>query len=131
MIAVVVAAVATNLWGWGGEIRPSPRVFDKVGKDSATDLALLRAPVSGLPTALLGDSDKLRAGQLAIAIGNPLGFQNIVTIGVISALGHSLLSRSGQLTKDVIGKRMEIVLLREWTTRLEKSIVPAPSPEPG
>jgi S1-C subfamily serine protease len=73
-----------------------------VGQDPATDLALLRVTGSGLPAAPLGDSDKLRVGQLAIAIGNPLGFQNTVTAGVISAMGRSLRSLSGRLIENVI-----------------------------
>ncbi|MBI4303800.1 MAG: trypsin-like peptidase domain-containing protein [Chloroflexi bacterium] len=73
-----------------------------VGQDSATDLALIRVPDSGLPTARLGDSGKLRVGQLAIAIGNPLGFQSTVTTGVISALGRSLRSRTGRLIENII-----------------------------
>ena len=73
-----------------------------VGKDSATDLAVLSVPSSGLPVAHLGDSDKLQAGQLAIAIGNPLGFQSTVTAGVISALGRSLRSRNGRLIENII-----------------------------
>lgn len=73
-----------------------------VGRDPATDLAMLSVPGSGLPIAHLGDSDRLRVGQLAIAIGNPLGFQSTVTAGVISALGRSLRSRNSRLIEDII-----------------------------
>jgi S1-C subfamily serine protease len=73
-----------------------------IGRDTATDLAFLRIQASGLPIAELGDSDKLEVGQLAIAVGNPLGFQNTVTAGVISALGRSLRSRNGRLIENII-----------------------------
>lgn len=73
-----------------------------VGTDPATDLAVVRVQDGNLPTASIGDSETLRVGQLAIAIGNPLGFQSTVSTGVISALGRNLRSQSGQLIENVI-----------------------------
>jgi S1-C subfamily serine protease len=74
-----------------------------LGEDPDTDLALLRAGAArNLPAAALGDSKTVRRGQLAVAIGNPLGFESTVTAGVISALGRSLRARTGRLIEDVI-----------------------------
>ena len=73
-----------------------------VGDDPASDLAVIRIDASGLQAVPLGDSQQLRPGQMAIAIGNPYGFQSTVTAGVISALGRSLRSYSGRLIEDVI-----------------------------
>jgi len=73
-----------------------------IGDDPATDLAVIRIDATGLQAVELGDSQQLRAGQMAIAIGNPYGFQSTVTAGVISALGRSLRSYSGRLIEDVI-----------------------------
>jgi S1-C subfamily serine protease len=73
-----------------------------IGKDPATDLAVVRASVSGVAFGSLGDSSKLKVGQLVVAIGNPFGFQSSVTAGVVSAIGRSLRSREGQLIENII-----------------------------
>jgi S1-C subfamily serine protease len=78
-----------------------------IGEDPASDLAVIRLErpqfdEPGLVAAELGDSQKLRVGQIAIAIGAPYGFQSTVTAGVVSALGRSLRSYSGRLIEDVI-----------------------------
>ena len=73
-----------------------------IGSDPATDLAVLRANASALPFIEIGDSQALRPGQLAVAIGNPLGFQSTVSAGVISAIGRGLRARNGRLIDNVI-----------------------------
>jgi S1-C subfamily serine protease len=67
-----------------------------------TDLAVLRVGMNGLPAAQLGDSEKVQVGQMAIAIGNPLGFQNTVSAGVVSALGRTLRGQSGHMIDNMI-----------------------------
>jgi S1-C subfamily serine protease len=102
--------VLTNAHVVGGarEIRladPEGRIGEArlLGIDPDTDLALLRADAArSLAFAPLGDSKSLRRGQIAIAIGNPLGFESTVTAGIVSALGRSLRSVSGRMIEDVI-----------------------------
>jgi S1-C subfamily serine protease len=74
-----------------------------LGRDADTDLAVLRGEtMETLPAARLGDSKAVRAGQIAIAIGNPLGFESTVTAGIVSAVGRSLRGEGGRLISDII-----------------------------
>jgi len=74
-----------------------------LGRDPDTDIALLRAETTDLlPAAQLGDSKKVKPGQIAIAIGNPFGFESTVTAGIVSAVGRSLRAQNGQLIGDLI-----------------------------
>ncbi|MCI0433010.1 MAG: trypsin-like peptidase domain-containing protein, partial [Gemmatimonadetes bacterium] len=73
-----------------------------VGEDAATDLAVIRALASGLPSATVLANEPLRVGQLVVAVGNPYGFQSTVTAGVVSALGRALRSRDGRLIEGIV-----------------------------
>jgi S1-C subfamily serine protease len=73
--------------------------FDVVGRDPLSDLAVVRAAGNGLAAAPFGDADRLKVGQLVVAIGNPLGFAGSVTAGVVSALGRSLATRDGRASR--------------------------------
>src|SRR5438046_5447549 len=78
------------------------RDADLLGEDPDTDIAVVRIGANALPSVVLGSSRALRVGQLAIAIGNPYGFQHTVTAGVVSALGRSLRAQTGRLIDDVL-----------------------------
>lgn len=96
-----VVAGAAALTVTAPEGRPVPARL--LGADPDTDLALLRAESgAGFAAAELGDSAALRVGQLAIAIGNPLGFSSTVTAGVVSALGRSLPGQGGRPVEDLV-----------------------------
>jgi S1-C subfamily serine protease len=74
-----------------------------LGRDPDTDIAVLRAETGDqLPSARLGNSKKVKPGQIAIAIGNPFGFESTVTAGIVSAVGRSLRAQNGRLIGDVI-----------------------------
>jgi|RhiMetdeSRZDD1v2_1073273.scaffolds.fasta_scaffold102441_4 S1-C subfamily serine protease len=76
--------------------------FSVIGRDSLSDLAIVRAEDGGLTPAALGDADELRVGQLVVAIGNPHGLEGSVTAGVVSALGRALPAPAGRRAARII-----------------------------
>src|SRR5947209_8738627 len=99
----------TNAHVVRGYSRPRIRLQDGrevegrvIGTDPWTDLAVVQAEAQALPFAELGDSSKLRVGQLVVAIGSPFGFESTVTAGVVSALGRTLRTLTGHLVDNVI-----------------------------
>jgi S1-C subfamily serine protease len=76
--------------------------FRIVGSDPLSDLAVLRADAGDLAPAELGDAERLRVGQLVVAIGNPNGFGGSVTAGVVSALGRALPTQAGRIVENVV-----------------------------
>jgi len=83
---------------------PDGRVVagELVGDDPDSDLALVKVGADNLAYARLGDSSRVRVGQIAIAIGSPYGFQHTVTAGIISALGRSMRSATGRLLENIV-----------------------------
>jgi len=75
---------------------------DLKGSDSSTDIAILQVHENNVKALVFADSDQLQVGQIAVAIGNPLGLQHTVTAGVVSALGRTLRASNGRLIDDVI-----------------------------
>jgi S1-C subfamily serine protease len=70
--------------------------FEVVGRDPLSDIAVIRASGADLQPVILGDADKLRVGQLVVAVGNPMGLAGSVTAGVVSALGRSFTTSNGR-----------------------------------
>ena len=94
-------AGASNRTGRATFVDGSELSWRVVGVDRLSDLAVLRADGDSLTPAVLGEAEKLRVGQLVVAIGNPNGFAGSVTAGVVSALGRSLPARAGRTVRHI------------------------------
>jgi S1-C subfamily serine protease len=90
-----------RLGGVASFVDGSETPYAVVGADPLTDLAILRTDDHDLLPATLGDAERLRVGQLVVAIGNPNGFAGSVTAGVVSALGRSLPARAGEMVRTI------------------------------
>jgi len=75
---------------------------DLIGEDPHTDLAVVRVSSEAVPYLPLADSDRVRPGQIAIALGSPMGFQQTVTAGIVSGLGRTLRTQSGRTIDNII-----------------------------
>ena len=99
----------TNHHVTGGHVNLVARTSDGdridatvVGADPANDVAVLKLKASDLPHARLGESSKLKVGQLVVAIGSPLGLQSTVSSGIVSALGRNMRSEDGRLMENIV-----------------------------
>jgi len=95
---VVHGATALRVFLSDGRKLPA----DLIGEDPHTDLAVLRVSANDISYLSLGDSSTIKLGQIAIAIGSPMGFQQTVTAGIVSGLGRSLRAASGRLIDNII-----------------------------
>jgi S1-C subfamily serine protease len=91
---------ATRVFAQTADGRPVKA--DLVGDDPDTDLAVLRVDAPSLRNVRFANSAQVRVGQIAVAIGNPFGYDNTVTAGIVSALGRTFPSRTGRLIDNVI-----------------------------
>jgi S1-C subfamily serine protease len=99
MLTSAHVVAGTGRGGRAAFVDGSELSFQVVGIDRLSDLAVLRADGDALLPAVLGEAERLRVGQLVVAIGNPNGFAGSVTAGVVSALGRSLPARSGRMVR--------------------------------
>jgi S1-C subfamily serine protease len=99
MLTSAHVVAGTGRGGRAAFVDGSELSFQVVGIDRLSDLAVLRADGDALVPATLGEAERLRVGQLVVAIGNPNGFAGSVTAGVVSALGRSLPARSGRMVR--------------------------------